>query len=272
MQDSKKINEEPKKQTISFSFGASNKSVESRFTSKNKPAIGRQNQSTPAGSKSRNGHLAHKRRRSPSPTDMITGFDLSGGGAIPVNELKTKEKLVIEAVKNRNWIEETLKKRGRIYKPQSQSGTQQFELAFGSDSKNNRKFGLTLAAAKKIKSESDESQTAVDMVVDDHSEDLSTTSQQFKNQSQEEEAINKIISDMDEDRRQKSNLILRPASTSSTAVRQLTEEEAYRLDIAERPEEPSLEAYEAVPVEEFGYALLRGMGWKDGENIGRSRK
>jgi len=30
--------------------------------------------------------------------------------------------------------------------------------------------------------------------------------------------------------------------------------------------------YEKVPVEQFGLALLRGMGWKDGEGVGRTQR
>lgn len=46
-----------------------------------------------------------------------------------------------------------------------------------------------------------------------------------------------------------------------------TEEEAYRRAIREAPDVSTLEDYERVPVEEFGAALLRGMGWK-GEKKG----
>lgn len=42
----------------------------------------------------------------------------------------------------------------------------------------------------------------------------------------------------------------------------ITEQEAYTQDIATRPDAPDLEAYNRMPVEEFGAALLRGMGWK----------
>ncbi|CAI7565321.1 unnamed protein product [Penicillium glandicola] len=44
---------------------------------------------------------------------------------------------------------------------------------------------------------------------------------------------------------------------------------SFRTDVASRPEPASLDAYNAIPVEEFGAALLRGMGWKDGQSIGR---
>ena len=32
------------------------------------------------------------------------------------------------------------------------------------------------------------------------------------------------------------------------------------------------QAYEAMPIEEFGMAMLRGMGWKEGMGVGRNRK
>jgi hypothetical protein len=49
------------------------------------------------------------------------------------------------------------------------------------------------------------------------------------------------------------------------------EDEAFKQDVASRPDAASLKDYEAVPVEEFGAALLRGMGWKEGEAVGRRK-
>ena len=37
--------------------------------------------------------------------------------------------------------------------------------------------------------------------------------------------------------------------------------EAFQKNLEELPDEATLEDYEKVPVEEFGAALLRGMGW-----------
>ncbi|KAM9584646.1 G-patch domain and KOW motifs-containing protein isoform 1-T1 [Morphnus guianensis] len=42
-------------------------------------------------------------------------------------------------------------------------------------------------------------------------------------------------------------------------------------DVAPRPQ-PGPQDYEAVPVEAFGLAMLRGMGWSQGEGIGRTFK
>jgi hypothetical protein len=50
---------------------------------------------------------------------------------------------------------------------------------------------------------------------------------------------------------------------------QHSETSSFRTDVAMRPESATLDAYNAIPVEEFGAALLRGMGWKDGQSIGR---
>ena len=44
---------------------------------------------------------------------------------------------------------------------------------------------------------------------------------------------------------------------------------SFRADVESRPGPATLDQYNAIPVEEFGAALLRGMGWKDGQAIGR---
>ena len=50
------------------------------------------------------------------------------------------------------------------------------------------------------------------------------------------------------------------------------ETEAFREDVRTRPEDATMEDYERMPVDQFGAALLRGLGWKEGEGIGRNRK
>ncbi|ORX47256.1 hypothetical protein BCR36DRAFT_405341 [Piromyces finnis] len=49
------------------------------------------------------------------------------------------------------------------------------------------------------------------------------------------------------------------------------ETEKFRYDIQFRPEESTLEDYERIPIEEFGAAMLRGMGWEKGKAVGRNR-
>jgi len=51
-----------------------------------------------------------------------------------------------------------------------------------------------------------------------------------------------------------------------------SETDAYREDVATRPESASLEDYQRVPVSQFGTALLMGMGWKPGQGASKSGK
>uniref|UniRef100_A0A8C8RND0 G-patch domain and KOW motifs-containing protein n=1 Tax=Pelusios castaneus TaxID=367368 RepID=A0A8C8RND0_9SAUR len=49
-------------------------------------------------------------------------------------------------------------------------------------------------------------------------------------------------------------------------------EDSDRVDVSLRPESATEADYEMVPVEAYGIAMLRGMGWKAGEGIGRTFK
>lgn len=46
------------------------------------------------------------------------------------------------------------------------------------------------------------------------------------------------------------------------------EKDRFLADVASRPSEASQENYENIPIEAFGKALLRGMGWYEGAPIG----
>ena len=54
--------------------------------------------------------------------------------------------------------------------------------------------------------------------------------------------------------------------------REAREAEALLGDLQHLPPESTVEEYERMPVEAFGEALLRGMGWTEGRGIGRGKK
>ncbi|KAK5149193.1 hypothetical protein LTR04_007357 [Oleoguttula sp. CCFEE 6159] len=58
---------------------------------------------------------------------------------------------------------------------------------------------------------------------------------------------------------------------STRVVSAINEDEAFRRDYDSTPDMATLAEYEAMPIEEFGAALLRGMGWKDGDPIGKRK-
>eukprot|EP00842_Homolaphlyctis_polyrhiza_P003709 jgi/Hompol1/4339/HPOL_003602-RA len=87
--------------------------------------------------------------------------------------------------------------------------------------------------------------------------------------SLEQEAINAILSE--------SNIHDNPLPIlAQNAVPGQTEFESdtdkFRNDVSMRPSESTLEDYERIPVESFGDALLRGMGWSEGKGIGKGSK
>jgi len=71
-------------------------------------------------------------------------------------------------------------------------------------------------------------------------------------------------------KKQKKSLLMQPRANLVDADEHATrtETEQFLKDVSHRPEElvPTDVAYRAVPVHEFGAALLRGMGWKGDEN------
>lgn len=58
---------------------------------------------------------------------------------------------------------------------------------------------------------------------------------------------------------------------SDLVVPAMTEEAAFHNDFSEAPDMATLDDYNRVPVEQFGAAMLRGMGWKEGDGIGNNK-
>ncbi|KAL1902566.1 DNA primase large subunit Spp2 [Sporothrix stenoceras] len=76
----------------------------------------------------------------------------------------------------------------------------------------------------------------------------------------EKEAIKALLGETIDDKTKTRRVIERAANTVS-------EDDVFSRDFDDAPDVSTLEEYEAMPVEEFGAALLRGMGW-DGKDRG----
>jgi len=73
-----------------------------------------------------------------------------------------------------------------------------------------------------------------------------------------------------EGRSDKGRLDQLPAVIANAAPSDLENDE--HLDVSQRAEASTMEDYESVPIEQYGLAMLRGMGWKPGEGIGGYKK
>ncbi len=183
----------------------------------------------------------------------VSHFDLTAGGAIGANDTKeAKGPLVIQGQKNRDFRDEGRRKRQKNGLPAEAqaaraNGVITREPTNGSS--GTTAFGLTVIE----KSTGEHGQAAIDEGANGV---LQVAVAPPKPKTDDELALEALLGNKPE-----SNLVL-PA---------VSEEEAFQRDYKNAPDMATLEQYAAVPVEEFGAALLRGMGWKDGEAVGKRR-
>jgi hypothetical protein len=176
----------------------------------------------------------------------ITGWDAEGG-AVEANGKKEKEQLrVIPVPPNRDW--RAAARRKHLAKaPHQQAQNETVDEKQIEEPKY--QYGLTVM--KKDEAQEDSSAEP------DAPEPMEVEQDNLTEQERlEKKALDALITGKSTD-----NDLVIPVQT---------EEEAFQNDLENAPEAPTLEAYEATPIEGFGAALLRGMGWKDGEGIGKN--
>ncbi|KAF2033786.1 hypothetical protein EK21DRAFT_57608 [Setomelanomma holmii] len=174
----------------------------------------------------------------------IAGWDASEGGAIDIGGPKQKEgPRVIPALPNRNWRDDARKRKlakAPHTKEQDADFTEQEALKI--------QYGLTILKKEEPQENGVEEQPAPVEPMEDVKDNLT-----------EEQLLEKKAMDA---------LINGKATDDDRVIPAVSEEDILRNDLREAPDAPALDAYDAVPIEGFGLALLRGMGWKDGDAIG----
>jgi len=178
------------------------------------------------------------------------------------NSLHEKPKptgpLVIPALQNKDWRELARKRKtAGLYVPPSGAAVTGADGSVGGlgtrDAINSgpQLSGLQPVSNKRIKTEED-----VEM---DEETSTPPPAEPLKVGPKEEEtedqkALRLLLAGDDPSEGQTIDIIPPPS-----------EDDAYKQDVAELPDSADLDAYERVPVSQFGAALLRGMGWKEGE-------
>ncbi|KAM0303662.1 hypothetical protein HYE67_003741 [Fusarium culmorum] len=236
---------------IAIKFGApSNNSNSKKLTRPNPPSsLGKRPRPHALGgaSDSEDDQDDHRGRH-----EKITGFGAEGAETErKAKDLRTEKKdYVIARQANRDWRSEAkAQRKGKNLLPEEaraqQAGTTvETEPA---DQDKGLKWGLTI----KEKTEDDKQDADLDRndektpIQDDN--DIKPSPKR----SADDEAIDALLGNKEEEEK-----VIHP-----------TEEDAYQRDIQDAGEASTLDDYEAMPVEEFGAALLRGMGW-DGKPRG----
>ncbi|KAI4279593.1 MAG: hypothetical protein LQ337_000178 [Flavoplaca oasis] len=254
---------------FSISFGASK-------TKSSKPNT---SQSTPSK------HLTPKKRPHSSLNDdsdsdpnhtvqrnpqLVSTFDRSAGGAIPLNgNEKAKEPLVIQPLQNRNWREESRRKRGKNLLPaeiQAQRSAQANGVHSSGGEVERDEVGK-VSGLSFVHREDDGGVVMQEEIGENQAQD------QAKPKTADEEAMEALLGGQTS----KSTLIVPAVATDDeghTKQQQtlgMSEEDHFRSDVSSRPDSASLDDYARVPVEEFGLGMLRGMGWKEGETVGKRK-
>ena len=205
--------------------------------------------------------------------EAVVGFGVDGKTIGVSDASNTKQPLVIKSEKNQDWRGELRRRRGKNLLPadvqaqQQQSSNGQAESAESVErSEVSAEGGLKIAQPRKAEADED--------VVMEGTQTSGEVTSDVKQMTADEEAIAALLGG----ERKKATLTI-PSAEDKAAVEATNghslddidaytdEADRFRADVDSRPPPASLADYAAVPVEEFGAAILRGLGWKDGEAI-----
>jgi len=204
--------------------------------------------------------------------EIITGFDRFG---VTRRAPRKKEgPLIIPAIKNKDWRAVARARNAPSFVPNGGAQTTGADGSVGGlgtrDQINSgpQVAGLTFRKRPKLENEDGEdvgSPANLDSDMDSGPTEL----------TDDQKAIKALISSADGEGTDEDQIAAIPLPQSGLSTPgSLAEREkaAYHRDVAALPEPASLDAYDRIPVSQFGAALLRGMGWKEGQAASRTRK
>ncbi|ESZ93662.1 hypothetical protein SBOR_5967 [Sclerotinia borealis F-4128] len=205
--------------------------------------------------------------------EVVTGF-ADGGVIREGDDKKVTAPLVIPKQENKDWKGEARDRmgkggaggatRGRNLLPEEEqkrrAGAEQGGSADVVDGDDGEiKWGLTVKS--KVKEEMNDDEGTIEHMIK-----VEEVEQKPKFKTEDELAVEALMGV--ESKRNGPDLVIVSVNGNGNGNELITEEDAYRKAIASAPDISTLEDYEAVPVEEFGAALLRGMGWDGKERKG----
>jgi hypothetical protein len=188
----------------------------------------------------------------------VSHFDSKAGGAVDESNRKAeKAPLVIATQANRDWKKAANERRRQKHGLPAEAERTGMDGAIGGSGNGttepSKTYGLN-AGLQTSNRDANEALAEVEQTQEVAPEPTAEASVAQK--TADEEAMDALLG-----RTKKSELVV-PA---------LTEEDVFDNDVKEAPDMATLDDYNRVPVEQFGAAMLRGMGWKDGDGIGLNK-
>ncbi|KAK0195526.1 DExH-box splicing factor binding site-domain-containing protein [Armillaria mellea] len=182
--------------------------------------------------------------------ELVTAFDRFGAQRVNKPKKLHQGPLVIPALKNKDWRELARKRRSvNQYVPasgQARTGADGSVGGLGTrDSINSGPILSGLQMRKKVVK-----------VEQDASQEKEVQMEDVTMEETEDQAALRAILAGDTEGIDGPQVDIIPTPVS--------EDDAYKQDIDELPEPATLADYNRVPVSQFGAAMLRGMGWKEG--------
>lgn len=200
-------------------------------------------------------HLLPSQNQPIQLTKVLDSADLSS--ARKTKPIAPQGPLVIPALQNRDWRELARKRRsaGQFVPPSAAAQTGADGSVGGLGVKDTINSGPALSGLQLRK----KAETADDAPVTPPPDEPNTMQVEVE-ETEDQKALRAILSGADDT--QDPNFI-------DIIPTPMSEADAYKQDVDELPESSTLDDYARVPVSQFGAALLRGMGWKEGTAASR---
>ena len=215
-----------------------------------------------------------------APThEAVTGFDTDTGAIISADGehvRNEKQPLVIPVTSKNNWRDRpgvNHRPNGKNLLPKEVQAMQEAERTGKTVDGDFEKEGPSMSYGLSYAQPSQQEEKATDGDRPMRDAPAATEEQQQPQQpsrTEDEIALQALLRDSNGETQGRSDLVIESAKPDGEGQGDRYDETgSFRTDVQSRPESATLDQYNAVPVEEFGAALLRGMGWKDGQAIGR---
>ncbi|KAF6760117.1 DExH-box splicing factor binding site-domain-containing protein [Ephemerocybe angulata] len=188
---------------------------------------------------------------------LVTGFDRFGVERADGRRKVKEQPLVITALKNKDWRAIARKRRGHFVPESGKVGTGADGSVGGLGTRDSINSGPVLSGLQIRKREESVTVEADDGdVVMEEDIKVEGIKVEEVEETEEQRALRALLAEANGETQQGPVIHAIPTPVS--------EADALKQDVDELPEAATWDDYERVPVSQFGAAMLRGMGWKEG--------